>query len=134
MLLPNIKALLANVSGAGRLYTYIASHEFLSDIPSAAYIAGSTNLSGESIGADGGFVEAIVLPIDTGTAGSSRLIMFQARRQRREINVDTAGWFVLQHRRSIVPNRSRPWAAFSFQEVTNGSFDLRRGAAASARA
>jgi hypothetical protein len=31
--LPNIKALLVNVSGAGTLYTYSASHEFLRSIP-----------------------------------------------------------------------------------------------------
>jgi hypothetical protein len=30
----NVKALLVNVSGAGTLYTYSASHEYLSDIPS----------------------------------------------------------------------------------------------------
>src|SRR3954463_4575572 len=87
----NVKALLVNVSGAGTLYAYSASHEFLSDIPTGARIATSGNLSGKTIGNDGSFdsddptfsgvtgdsIEAIVLYIDTGTAGSSRLIMFQ---------------------------------------------------------
>ncbi len=115
----NVKAMLVNVSGAGTLYTYNAAHEFLSDVPSAARIATSGNLSGKAIGNDGSFdsddptfsgvtgdsVEAIVLYIDTGTAGSSRLIMFQDTGVTGlpltpdgsdvQINIDAAGWFVL---------------------------------------
>jgi hypothetical protein len=87
----NAKALLVNVSGGGTTYTYSASHEFLSDIPSGARIATSGNLSGKAIGNDGSFdsddptfsgmtgdsIESIVLYIDTGTAETSRLIMCQ---------------------------------------------------------
>src|SRR5438477_12411391 len=51
----NVKALLVNVSGAGTLYAYSASHEFLSDVPSGARIATSGNLSGKAIGNDGSF-------------------------------------------------------------------------------
>jgi hypothetical protein len=51
----NVKVLLVNVSGAGTLYAYSASHEFLSDIPSGARIATSGNLSGKVIGNDGSF-------------------------------------------------------------------------------
>ena len=115
----NIKALLVNVSGGGTLYTYSALHEFLSDIPSGARIATSANLAGKAIANDGSFdsddptfsgvsgdtVEAIVLYIDTGTAGSSRLIMYQDTGVTGlpltpdgsdvQIVVDAAGWFIL---------------------------------------
>jgi hypothetical protein len=115
----NIKALLVNVSGAGTLYAYSASHEFLSDIPAGARIATSGNLSGKAFGNDGSFdsddptfsgvtgdsIEAIVLYIDTGTAGSSRLIMYQDTGVTGlpltpdgsdvQIVVDAAGWFIL---------------------------------------
>jgi hypothetical protein len=74
-------------------------------VAAAARITSSANLSGKSIVADGIFVEAIVLSIDTGTAGSSRLIMFQDSGvtglpltpdgSDGQINVDAAGWFVL---------------------------------------
>ena len=87
------------------VHTYSASHEFLSDIPSAARIGRPANSSGKSIVADGSFVEAIVLYADTGTAGSSRLIMFQDTGVTGlpltpdgadvQINVDAAGWFIL---------------------------------------
>ena len=115
----NVKALLVNVSGGGTTYTYSASHEFLSDIPSAARIATSGNLSGKAIGNDGSFdsddptfsdvagdsIESIVLYIDTRTAGTSRLIMYQDTGvtglpltpdgSDAQIVVDAGGWFVL---------------------------------------
>jgi hypothetical protein len=115
----NVKALLVNVSGGGTTYTYNASHEFLSDIPSAARIATSGNLSGKAIGNDGSFdsddptfsdvagdsIESIVLYIDTGRAGTSRLIMYPDSGVTGlpltpdgsdvQITVDTGGWFVL---------------------------------------
>ena len=115
----NVKALLVNVSGAGTLYAYNAAHEFLSDIPAGARIATSPNLASKVVGNDGSFdsddptfngvtgdsVEAIVLYIDTGTAGTSRLIMFQDAGVTGlpltpdgsdvQINVDAAGWFIL---------------------------------------
>src|SRR4051794_11542279 len=119
LLSADVKAMLVNVSGAGTLYTYSAAHEFLSDVPAEARVATSGNLSGKTIGNDGSFdsddpsfggvtgdsVEAIVLYIDTGTAGSSRLIMFQDTGVTGlpltpdgsdvQINVDAAGWFIL---------------------------------------
>jgi hypothetical protein len=87
----NVKALLVNVSGGGTTYTYSASHEFLSDSPSGARIAVSGSLASTTFGNDGSFdsddptfsgvtgdsIESIVLYIDTGTAGTSRLIMYQ---------------------------------------------------------
>jgi hypothetical protein len=115
----NVKALLVSVSGAGTLYAYSAAHEFLSDVPSGARIATSANLTGKAVGNDGSFdsddptfsgvtgdsVEAIVLYIDTGTAGTSRLIMFQDTGVTGlpltpdgsdvQITVDAAGWFIL---------------------------------------
>lgn len=115
----DVKALLVNVSGAGTLYTYSAAHEFLSDIAAAARIATSGNLSGKAVENDGSFdsddptfsgvtgdtIEAIVLYIDTGVAGTSRLIMFQDTGVTGlpltpdgsdvQINVDAAGWFIL---------------------------------------
>jgi hypothetical protein len=99
--------------------SYRASHEFLSDILSAARIAASGNLASKTVGNDGSFdsddptfsgvtgdsIEAIVLYIDTGTAGTSRLIMFQDTGVTGlpltpdgsdvQITVDAAGWFKL---------------------------------------
>src|SRR4029078_3015039 len=116
----NVKALLVNVSGSGTLYAYSASHEVLSDTPYGPRIATSANLSGKAVGNDGSFnsddptfsgvtgdsIEAIVLYIHTGTAGTSHLIMFQDTGVTGlpltpdgsdvQITVDAAGWFVLQ--------------------------------------
>jgi hypothetical protein len=114
-----MNTLLVNVPGGGTTYTYSASHEFLSDIPSAARIAASGNLSGKALGDDGSFdsddptfsgvtgdsIESIVLYIDTGTAGTSRLIMYQDTGvtglpltpdgSDAQIVVDAGGWFIL---------------------------------------
>jgi hypothetical protein len=71
-------------------YTYSAAHEFLSDIPSGARIATSGNVGGKTYtdgafdfttpvtftGVTGASIEAYVIYIDTGTAGTSRLVAF----------------------------------------------------------
>lgn len=89
----NVKAVLVQTSGAGTNYTYSASHQFLSDILSASRVATSAFLTNGTIGsvatsvfdaddtvwtavATGEAAEALVLFIDTGTAGTSRLIAY----------------------------------------------------------
>lgn len=82
-----IKAVLIDLAD----YTYSASHEFLSDIPSGARVAISPNLTAKTVSssdgtfdaADTAFVaatgdvsEAIALYHDTGTVGTSRLIVY----------------------------------------------------------
>lgn len=70
-------------------YTYSASHQFLSDIPTAARVATSGNLANKSVtngvfdadditinGVSGASAEAFVIYIDTGTASTSRLVVF----------------------------------------------------------
>lgn len=81
----NIKAVL--VDGAD--YTYSASHEFLSDVPSGARVATSGNLASKTFtdgvfdAADTSFTaatgdqsEIVILYIDTGSAATSRLICY----------------------------------------------------------
>lgn len=81
----NVKAVL--VDGAD--YTYSASHEFLSDVPSGARVATSANLGSKTftggvfdaadtafVGASGDPSEIIILCIDTGSAATSRLIVY----------------------------------------------------------
>ena len=81
----NIKVIL--VDGAD--YTYSAAHEFLSDVPGAARVATSGNLASKTFtngvfdAADftfssvtGDQSEALVLYVDTGVEGTSRLIAF----------------------------------------------------------
>ena len=83
-----VKALL--VDGAD--YTYSAAHEFLSDVPAGARVATSAALTGKTIGVVGVGVfdfddfafasvsgdgsEAIILLVDTGVEGTSRLLSF----------------------------------------------------------
>lgn len=71
-------------------YTYDASHEFLSDIPSGARISISGLLTGKAVSdaadlqsgnarfdaVSGVSVEAVVMFIDSGTPATSRLIFF----------------------------------------------------------
>ena len=70
-------------------YTFSQAHEFLSDVPAAARVATSANLSGKSVtngvfdAADTVFTavsgdqsEALILYQDTAVAGTSRLITF----------------------------------------------------------
>jgi hypothetical protein len=80
-----VKALLVD-TGA---YTYGAAHEFLSDIPAGARIASSAALGSKTFtdgvfdaadtvftAVSGATVEARVLYVDTGVAGTSRLIQY----------------------------------------------------------
>ena len=70
-------------------YTYSASHEFLSDVPSGARVATSGNLgsktftSGVFDAADATFTaatgdqsEALIIYVDTGNASTSRLVAY----------------------------------------------------------
>jgi hypothetical protein len=82
----NIKVVLVDAAD----YTVsLSTHQFLSDIPSAARVATSSNLSTKTatagvadaddtifIGATGDMSEALVIYQDTGTATSSRLIAY----------------------------------------------------------
>lgn len=86
----NVKAVAVDLAA----YTYSDNHEFLSDIPGGARIATSANLTGKTVtqsgddvlvdaddiditfGASQPSVEAVVYYIDTGAAGTSRLIKF----------------------------------------------------------
>jgi hypothetical protein len=68
-LVGHVKALRVNVSGAGTLYAYSASHDFLDDIPSGARIAVSGNLAGKVFGDDGSFDSDD--PTFTGVSGAS---------------------------------------------------------------
>lgn len=71
-------------------YTYSASHQFLSDVPSGARVATSSALANKTytngvFDADdttfsavtGDQSEAIILYIDTGTEGTSRLVAYE---------------------------------------------------------
>jgi hypothetical protein len=85
----NVKAVLVNVSGAGTTYTYSAAHEFLSDVPSGARIATTANLGSKTFtdgafnaadsvftAAAGDIAEAVIFYIDTGSAATSRLLIY----------------------------------------------------------
>lgn len=86
----DVKAVL--VDGAD--YTYSTSHEFLSDVPGGARVATSANLASKTFtagvfdaadtvftGASGDQSEIIIVYIDTGSAATSRLMVY----------IDTAG-------------------------------------------
>lgn len=113
----SVKLVLVNIGSGG--YTYDASHEFLSDIPSVDQIAISGALTGKSVGDDASFksanglftgvsgatVAAWVMFIDTGAANTSRLVFYQdtgvtglpvtpAGANYNAI-MDSAGWFGL---------------------------------------
>ncbi len=81
----NVKAVL--VDGAD--YTYSASHEFLSDVPSGGRVATSGNLASKTTtngtfdAADFSFTavtgdqsEILIIYIDTGSAATSRLVAY----------------------------------------------------------
>lgn len=110
----NMKAALLDLAD----YTYAAAHEFLSDVPVAARVATSGNLTSKSFtngtfdSADfsfaavtGGVSEALIVFIDTGTASTSRLIGFYdtgvtglpVTPNGGDINitVNASGWFAL---------------------------------------
>jgi hypothetical protein len=110
----NIKAVLVDLAD----YTYGAAHEFLSDVPAAARVATSGNLASKTFtngvfdSADPSFTavtgdvsEALILFIDTGTPGTSRLIAFYdtgvsglpvtPNSGNISITVNASGWFGL---------------------------------------
>lgn len=81
----NVKALLVDLAD----YTYSDSHEFLSDVPLAARVAFSGNLASKTFinglfdasdaafsAVTGDVSEALILFIDTGVVGTSRLVLF----------------------------------------------------------
>ncbi len=81
----NVKAVLLDSAD----YTYSTSHEFRSDIPAGARVATSPNLTTKSCtsgvfdaddttltGVSGDQSEAIAIYIDTGTASTSRLMLY----------------------------------------------------------
>jgi hypothetical protein len=81
----NVKAVLCD----GADYTYSASHQFLSDVPSGARVATSGNLANKTFTAGvmdaddfsftavtGDQSEIIIFYIDTGTATTSRLMVY----------------------------------------------------------
>ena len=69
-------------------YTYVSTHEFLSDVPAGARVATFGNLTGKaatngvatassaSVAATGDVSEALIVYKDTGVAGTSPLIAF----------------------------------------------------------
>lgn len=82
---PNVKAVLVDSAD----YTYSASHEFLSDVPSGGRVATSGNLGSKTFtnglfdaadavwsAASGDQSEAVVIYIDTGSAATSRLVAY----------------------------------------------------------
>ena len=112
-----VYAVVVNVSGAGTLYAYSATHASLADIPVAAIIATSPPLTTKVLGDDASFdsddpvlsnvtgdtVEALVLYADDGTG--TYLIMYQDTGVTGlplapdgsdvQVLVDAAGWFAL---------------------------------------
>jgi hypothetical protein len=81
----NIKAVLVDLAD----YTYSAAHDFLDDVPVAARVATSANLTGKTFvnglfdadntsftAATGDISEAVILYVDTGSAATSRLVAF----------------------------------------------------------
>lgn len=110
----NIKAVLVDLAD----YTYDAADEFLSDVPAAARVATSGNLASKTFSngvfdsADPSFTavtgdvsEALILFIDTGTPGTSRLIAFYdtgvsglpvtPNSGNISVTVNASGWFGL---------------------------------------
>jgi hypothetical protein len=84
-----VKALLVNTTGPGTTYTYDDAHQFLSDVPAGARISTSGALANKTFAngvfdaddttfplVSGDVSEAIILYIDTGVAGTSRLVAY----------------------------------------------------------
>jgi hypothetical protein len=107
----NVKAVLVDLAD----YTYSAAHEFLTDVPAGARVATSANLASKTY-TDGRFDtadftftaatgdpgEALIIYIDTGVAGTSRLVVFRdtgvtglpVTPNAGDINVTVdSGWF-----------------------------------------
>lgn len=110
----NVKAVL--VDGAD--YTYDAAHQFLSDVAAGGRVATSGNLTGKTLGANGNFdsnnptftavsgdiFEIIILYVDTGVAGTSRLLAYYETADGLPgtpvgtdfiIHIDSTGWWTL---------------------------------------
>ncbi|MCA0905129.1 hypothetical protein LCM27_01815 [Ruegeria marisrubri] len=81
----NLKLILVDLAD----YTYAATHEFLTDVPAAARVAISGNLTGKSVtdgtvdfdnvtwsAVTGDQSEAFILFVDTGVEATSRLVHF----------------------------------------------------------
>lgn len=110
----NVKAVLVDLAD----YTYSSSHEYLSDVPSGARVATSSNLGSKTItdgtfdSADPSFTavtgdqsEALILYVDSGSAATSPLVAFYdtgvtglpVTPNGGDINVtvNASGWFSL---------------------------------------
>lgn len=81
----NVKCVLVDLAD----YTYSAAHEFLSDVPAGARVATSGNLASKTFtggvfdaadfafsAASGDQSEALIYYIDTGSAATSRLLVY----------------------------------------------------------
>lgn len=81
----NVKVVLIDVGD----YTYSAAHEFLSDVPAGARVATSANLTNKTFvngvfdaddtsftAVTGDQSEALIIYIDTGSAATSRLMLY----------------------------------------------------------
>lgn len=110
----DVKAVLVDLAD----YTYSAAHQFLSDVPSGARVDTSANLGTKTItngvfdsanttfaAATGDQSEAVILYIDTGVAGTSRLVAFYDTGVTGlpvtpnggdiDVTVNASGWFAL---------------------------------------
>lgn len=110
----DVKAILVDLAD----YTYSAAHEFLTDVPATARVAISAALTNKTVlngtlnsddltfsAVSGDPAEAIILFIDTGVEGTSRLVAFfdtsvtglPVTPNGGDINltVDPAGWFTI---------------------------------------
>jgi hypothetical protein len=110
----DVKAVLIDLAD----YTYSATHEFLTDIPAGARVDTSGNLGSKTVAngvfdsantsfaaATGDESEAVVLYIDTGVAGTSRLVAYYDTGVSGlpvipnggdiDVTVNASGWFAL---------------------------------------
>lgn len=82
-----VKVVGLNISGGGTTYTYSAAHDFLDDVAAGALIGTPQTLSGKTFAnglfsasaitfpnLSGDSIEALLAYIDTGNAGTSRLV------------------------------------------------------------
>ena len=114
----NVKVILVVISG-GTPYSYSDSHQYLSDVPSGSITSTSPNLTTKVVTALAAFTSdnvvfsavtgsvsgALVMYIDTGTATTSRLVLYQdtgvtglpitPNGSDIRVTVDTNGWFAL---------------------------------------
>lgn len=115
----SIRALLLDETSDGD-YTYSDAHEFLSDVPAGARVKATNPLSGKTVNlttavfdsddptaeaVTGEDIARVILYIDTGVAGTSRLLMYQDTGVTTvpftpdgsdiRLIVDAAGWFAM---------------------------------------